>query len=88
MDIQLKGIDQKKHFFEKFQIHCTKERYLQRTLVQDSQLQVNIQSDLPLVEKFLQLNVGLLQLLKDCLHVGHRAALGPETNIPKIVKQA
>lgn len=56
--------------------------YLQRALLQDAELQVNIQSDLPLVEKFLQLNMRLFQLLQHCLHVGHRAALWPETNAP------
>lgn len=44
---------------------------LQRALVQDAELQVNIQSDFPLVEKFLQLNVRLLQLLEHRLHMGH-----------------
>lgn len=58
--------------------------YLQRALLQDAELQVNVQSDLPLVEKFLQLNVRLLQLLQHRLHVAHRAALGPETNTPKL----
>lgn len=46
-----------------------KREYLQRALVQDAELQVNVQSDLPLVEKFLQLNMRLFQLLEHRLHV-------------------
>lgn len=48
-----------------------KKQHLQRALVQDAELQVNVQSDLPLVEKFLQLNMRLFQLLEHRLHVDH-----------------
>lgn len=37
------------------------------------------------MEEFLQLNVGLLQLLKHRLHMDQRAALRPETNAPQRV---
>ena len=60
----------------------TKTVYLQCALLQYAELEVNIQSDFPLVEKFLQLNMRLLQLLQYRLHMGHRAALGPETTAP------
>lgn len=56
--------------------------HLQCALVQDAQLQVNIQPDLPLVEEIFQLDVGLLQLLQHRLHVGNRAALRPEISTP------
>lgn len=62
--------------------------YLQRALVQDAQLQVNIQPDLPLVEEILQLDMGLLELLQHRLHVSDRATLRPETNAPQVVKQS
>lgn len=62
--------------------------HLQRALVQDAMLQVDIQPDLPLVEELLQLDVGLFQLQQHRLHMGDRAALRPETNAPRVVKQS
>lgn len=38
--------------------------HLQRALVQDAQLQVDIQPDLSLMEELFQLDVGLFQLLQ------------------------
>lgn len=54
---------------KKYDSKVNQKEYLQRALVQDAELQVNIQSDLPLVEKFLQLNMRLFQLLEHRLHV-------------------
>lgn len=48
--------------------------------MQDAELQVNINTDLPLVEEFLQLNVRLFKLLEHWLHMDNWAPLGPKYN--------
>lgn len=62
--------------------------YLQRALVQYAELQENVHSDLPLVKKFLKLNMRLFQLLQNRFHMGHRAALRPKTNKAQNVTNA